>query len=549
MRGRMALLLGVAMLPAGAIAMQLGFNAISARQAAYEDTLASRTMETIAPERAIVDQVRQILRVLAASPDFQRARAGDCRAWLGGVAEEYNFVASIAGSSEDGRVLCSVPQAPPNFRAQPTEIRRIATARDAFTMAYVEHGRLAGVPVIAAMQPLKDDGNRRVGFVGVSMRASLFKGMLDASQAESGARLAIVDSAGRVILASSSPSSATDPPLPTPRQFAERRRDPRSGVAYAAVEGGDAVIAPLSDPDLFMVTSWPQSQPYWQRMGGYAVSIAAPLLIWILAVAAGWFAIEIYVARPLSMLEGAARGFARGDEVSEPDGLATAPEEIRSLRRTMAAMAKTLRGREGRLIEALAEERALLREVHHRVKNNLQMVASLLSIQARAAGDDSEARGLSRAHDRVQLLALVHQRIYASGELRDLRLDDLMAEIARQLIQARGAAGQKITLRLELGVARADTDRAVPLAFLFGEGVSSALDCIGEAGGELKVLLQQDEDGALRFAMDVDAEGPVADSGISARLIDAFARQLGAQLGRSPPCRLWISIPPRVESA
>ena len=67
----------------------------------------------------------------------------------------------------------------------------------------------------------------------------------------------------------------------------------------------------------------------------------------------------------------------------KPLELTGAPDEIRSLRRTLAAMAKTLRGREQRLVAALAEERALLREVHHRVKNNLQMVASLLNIQAR----------------------------------------------------------------------------------------------------------------------------------------------------------------------
>src|SRR5262249_54422539 len=163
--------------------------------------------------------------------------------------------------------------------------------------------------------------------------------------------------------------------------------------------------------------------------------------------------------------ETAARGFARGEDVRESEELASAPDEIRSLRRTLAAMAKTLKGREARLVEALAEERALLREVHHRVKNNLQMVASLLSIQARAAKDESEAWGLARAHDRVQMLALVHQRIYSSGEVRDLRLDDLATEITRQLVQARGALAQKITLSLDVAPARDDIDRAVPLAF------------------------------------------------------------------------------------
>jgi two-component sensor histidine kinase len=223
----------------------------------------------------------------------------------------------------------------------------------------------------------------------------------------------------------------------------------------------------------------------------------------LLAIGAGWVAVEVFVARPLSSLEAAARGFARGEDIADPPALLSAPVEIRSLRRTLAAMAKTLRGRELRLVEALAEERALLREVHHRVKNNLQMVASLLNIQARAAPDESEAWGLARAHDRVQLLALVHQRIYSSGELRELRVDDLAAEIARQLLQSRGPAAKDINLILDVAPARAGADRAVPLAFLIGESVSAALDALSEAGAvNLHLMLVQEPDGETRFAID-----------------------------------------------
>jgi two-component sensor histidine kinase len=224
--------------------------------------------------------------------------------------------------------------------------------------------------------------------------------------------------------------------------------------------------------------------------------------------------------------------------------MASAPDEIRALRRTLAAMAKTLRGREQRLVETLGEERALLREVHHRVKNNLQMVASLLNIQARAAADESEARGLARAHDRVQLMALVHQRIYASGEVRLLRLDELAAEIARQLLQSRGAAAKDINLKLDLGEARVDVDRAVPATFLIGEAMSNALDALADATAELTLALREDETGEIRISL--EGEGGAQTTSPSARLIDAFARQLGAAIGRDPqrPYAIWVRLPP-----
>lgn len=545
MRGRIALLLGLAMLPAGAIAMQVGFNAAAARQAAYQETLSRRAIESIASERRTIDELREMLRVLATTPSLQQIEAGDCRDWLSEISARYPYIASISVTSDDGYLFCSVP-ATTAARVPDSDIRRRARARDAFTMGYTEHGVLSGLPVLAALEPIRD-GGRRIGFVGASIPTTELVALLErsrgANNALDNARAAIVDSHGRVIAESAPNGNA--PPLPAAEEVTRRFG---GEPVFIKVSGGDAVIVPLYAPDLYAVMSWAPERPLWQRIGGIVFSIAAPLLIWLLAIGAGWLAIEVFVARPLSSLEAAARGYARGEDVADSPALLSAPSEIRSLRRTLAAMAKTLRGRELRLVEALAEERALLREVHHRVKNNLQMVASLLNIQSRAASDESESWGLARAHDRVQLLAVVHQRIYSSGELRDVRVDEIAAEVARQLLQSRGASAKEINLVMELGSARAGVDRAVPLAFLIGEGVSVALDALSDLGAvEVKLMLQQDEDGVTRFAIDASVAAERARTpGPGARLIDAFARQLNATIGRDParPYMLWALVPP-----
>ena len=547
MRGRIALLLGLAMLPAGAIAMQVGFNAAAARQAAYQENLSRRALESIATERRTIDELREMLRVLAATPALQQIEAGDCRDWLSEISARYPYIASISVSSDDNVLLCSVPATTANRQLPDSDIRRRARARDSFTMGYTEHGMLSGLPVLAALEPIRN-GDRRIGFVGASIPTTQLAALLERSRTSSNnalrnARAAIIDSHGRVIAESAPEGNA--PPLPSPEAITNRFG---GEPVFLKVTGGDAVIVPLYAPDLYAVMSWAPDQPVWRRVGEIGFTIAAPILIWLLAIGAGWLAIEVFVARPLSSLESAARSFARGEDVGDPPALLNAPSEIRSLRRTLAAMAKTLRGRELRLVEALAEERALLREVHHRVKNNLQMVASLLNIQARAASDENEAWGLARAHDRVQLLAVVHQRIYSSGELRDVRVDDIAAEVARQLLQSRGAASKEINLVMELGSARAGVDRAVPLSFLIGEGVSAALDALSDLGPvELRLTLHQDEDGQTRFAIDADIDAERARTpGPGARLIDAFARQLNATIGRDAarPYMLWAIVPP-----
>jgi len=535
----MALLLALALLPAGAIAAQVGVNAIAARQAAYEESLSRRALQSIAVERSAIDELREMLRVLAARPELNQISAGDCRQWLGAVVERYPYLRSLSVSSNEGRIMCSVPAAPANFISPPSSLRTRARTLDRFVIGYVERGGLTDIPVLAALEPVRNESGVRIGFIGASIDIGTLREILNRGRTLDGARAAIVDESGFVI-AESTVETDADLRLPSTAQV---RNHLGPQPSFVAVPGGAAVIAPLHAPDLFIVMAWAPDQPSWRRWGELAFSVAAPLLIWLFAIGAGWFAIEVYVARPLSNLEAAARSFARGEEVHDPPALATAPEEIRALRRTMAAMAKTLRGREQRLVEALAEERALLREVHHRVKNNLQMVASLLNIQARGARDDSEARGLARAHDRVQLLAAVHQRIYSSGEVRELRLDDLAADIARQLLQSRGLQGADVSF--DFGEVRADADRAVPLAFLIGESISSALDEPDALRG-LKLMLRQDETGEVRFVADADVNMNEAPKPASGRLVDAFARQLGASVGRdaSRPLSLWVSVPP-----
>lgn len=535
----MALLLALAMLPAGAIAMQVGLNALEARQAAYEEALGRRALVAMDVERRTFDEIREMLRVLASTPELQRIAAEDCSNWITGVLDRYRDLAALSISNENGAMVCAGPMQPAaGFRAR-SETRDRARARDGFTMGYNPRGGLTNLPVLAALEPMREPGGRRIGFVSASIAVGTLQAKLDNNRALDGARAAIVDYSGHIIAQTGGDLGDYVPPLPTPAQVRDHfGAEPR----FVSVRGGSAVVAPLQAPDIYFVMSWAPNQPAWRSWSALAISVAAPVLIWLFAIGAGWFAIEVYVTRPLSNLESAARAYARGEEIPESAALLAAPEEIRALRRTLAAMAKTLRGREQRLVDALAEERALLREVHHRVKNNLQMVASLLNIQARGAKDESEARGLSRAHDRVQLLALVHRGIYSSGAVRALHVDELAADIARTLLQSRGLQANHV--RFEFSPVETDADRAAPLSFLMGEAISAALDEMGE-DATLHLMLQQDEGGEVRFAVEIEGAEAGEASPQSVRLIDAFARQLGAKLGRDPsrPSRIWVVLP------
>jgi two-component system, sensor histidine kinase PdtaS len=340
--------------------------------------------------------------------------------------------------------------------------------------------------------------------------------------------------------------------VPAPERV--RRAIAAEQMLFRSGGGEDVLVTPLYAPDLYLLSSWRPATRSFSDMLAFGFAVASPLLMWIIAITVGWLAIEAFVSRPLQHVEELARGYVRGSEAKLNEDVQNAPDEIRSLARTLAAMARTLRVREQRLAEALREERALLREVHHRVKNNLQVVASLLNIQARAAHDTSEAWGLARAHDRVQLLSIVHQRIYSSGEVREIRLDEIARDVARHLTQSRGGAIAELELDMHIEPVRCDVDHAVPMGFLLAESISNALDHAPPAGREkFQLRMTQDEGGAIRFAINapLDPRIPV-EPDAKVRLVEAFARQLGAQVARQATggrYRVWAETPPLVAAA
>jgi hypothetical protein len=243
----------------------------------------------------------------------------------------------------------------------------------------------------------------------------------------------------------------------------------------------------------------------------------------LLVAAWAWFNSEL--VRPLNTLGQIARAFSRGEETPRT-GWQTSDRAPLPPWQAVDTLAGVLDAQTHTLEDALNVERVLLREVNHRIRNNLQMVSSILAIQARA----DETQGASRAHDRVELLALAHDRIYASGVVHDVRLDDLAAEIGRNMMSVRGARARSVRLNLAVEPARTTNDCAVPMAFLIGESLSHALAVLGpEAVTTMTMALYTEPDGAIVFSLSSPAFSSHRLLLPSVRrVMDAFASQLSA---------------------
>jgi two-component sensor histidine kinase len=217
-----------------------------------------------------------------------------------------------------------------------------------------------------------------------------------------------------------------------------------------------------------------------------------------------------------------------------------------------AEMANKIDGREQELREAIETREAMMREIHHRVKNNLQIVTSLLNLQAKAVQGESAQRAFNDIQTRVRALALVHRYLYESEDLQSVNLATFLKELAASLQLSYGISQDQVAIEVDADEVWDVSDRAVPLALFMTETMSNALKHAFPQGrqGVIRIVLKAGQESMVRFSVEDNgiglteaqtiAQGPQASLGMS--LIKAFARQVDGKLTISGPPGTVVSI-------
>ena len=260
------------------------------------------------------------------------------------------------------------------------------------------------------------------------------------------------------------------------------------GVQFLALRDGDrelTVIPPAGRAASLTFMDWPIGNGSLQARVGVAreritavdqLVLLLPVLMWVAAALITWLLVSRLLIRPLKRLQRAVLGYQPGSgtlDLPEKLGPSTEIQELReAFRRAFARVEES----EGDMTEALEGQRRLVREVHHRVKNNLQVIASLLNIHGRSAGN-TEARaayaGISR---RVGALSIVHRNHFAEmEENRGISLRPLLSELAAELRAGAPDEARGFVIDLDLETAYTTQDVAVAVAFLVTEIVEFAM--------------------------------------------------------------------------
>ncbi|WP_156679896.1 sensor histidine kinase [Sphingomonas profundi] len=269
-----------------------------------------------------------------------------------------------------------------------------------------------------------------------------------------------------------------------------------------------------------------------------ALMILLPILMWLAAALIGWLVMDRLVLKPLGQLQRAitAYGAGGGGPLALPV-LTTPSTEIRALGQAFAAVTRTLTEHEAELESGLARQTRLTREVHHRVKNNLQVVSSLINLHSRGVRDPDVGAAYASIQRRVDALAVVHRNHYAElEENRGVGLRPLLGELASNLRATAAPDAAQLSITLELAPLFASQDVAVPVAFLVTELVELAMNCDPRGGVAIRLHPTDRPDRAVLtviapgLAEEACRTHPARDR--SARVVEGLSRQLRAPLER-----------------
>jgi len=193
---------------------------------------------------------------------------------------------------------------------------------------------------------------------------------------------------------------------------------------------------------------------------------------------------------------------------------------------------------EKRIRDALREKELLLEEVHHRVKNNLQVVHSLLDLQALRMADDALVGMLRDSQNRIRSMSLIHQTLYQSQDFAQVDFDQFLGGLLPRLMESYASTAGHVSIDVQCRDVKLPINEAIPCGLIVNELVSNALKhgFSGGRRGSIMVSIRQDEDQQIEMSISNDGH-PIPESmeldhtgSLGLQLVHLLTQQLRGEL-------------------
>lgn len=532
--GRLALMVALAMLPLGLLGLVQSQNVAHETQARSELAVMGETVRAATPEIRLIQSAQTIAATLAQTvlPFVDDPAA--CSRMAAEVAAQEPAISLVAFVPLSGKMSCSSTGKVYDFSTHPLFAEVSAQEKPGFVVN--PNGPVSGTSVLGISHPVRDASGARIGLISISLphtaltNAHFSEGqVVDTREPVS---LLTFDADGTILTAS---AGLTDAPLQLPAEvplqlMATPRGQTFTGLSVAGYQRVFSVV-PIAD-GLFLLGTW-RTEDKLSLFGVNVGPLIFPLLMWIAAMTVALLASEGLVTRHMRRLGVAMKSFSGGARKQIDLDLAGSPAEIRALGQSFEVMTATILRDEAQLEDALRQKELLLREVHHRTGNSLQLIASIMRMHMRQEKSDTVRSILDGLHDRVMGLATVHMGLYQTTGQKDVRMDELFNGVIRQITAMGKQASEKPQIATDLAPIHLIPDQAVPLALLLTELLSSIST---PAAGQITISFTEKDEGHARLRITgpaVAGTKPSTDptpSVIGTQLVRSFANQIGGTL-------------------
>ncbi|GGF64968.1 histidine kinase [Azorhizobium oxalatiphilum] len=515
-RRRLILVILIAIMPIASACMLQGVLQLRRTSEETQARLVQSAIAAAGSVQNVFAAAENVLQALKNANDVRNADA-DCQATLSGANLSVLFSTNISLFGSDGVLRCSALTPNDNVVSDRSWWRESVQAKD-FTLSSRMVSPITRNEILIGTLPLFSASGAFDGALSIGINGLWLDNLLKREMAPTAGIISLLDATGREIASNASVASR--------RMFAGRDLSSYTDHLGEAADDKGTVwsfaVAPLERHGLMVAIARPKDELFRWTTLHVMISFVLPVVMVIFTLVAIWLATDRIVLQWLLYMRRVTAVYAQGHYGFRPTRMHQAPSEFRVLGHAIEDMALAVRERDGKLRESLAEKTGLVREIHHRIKNSLQVVVSLLSLYGSSVPQGEDRRRFEQLRVRVNTLAVVHRIFYEASEGSEVRVRELLREMA---VLLEGAADRNVTVVVEADDALTlPTDFAVPLALMVTEIIMTLAR--HDATSPARLTL----DGAIEggtFILTLTSSEPSDGRLGKADLAHGFASQLG----------------------
>lgn len=535
---RVAALLAIALLPLGLIAVHQTNQTLIETEMLERRAFLAMTDVAAQDEQNLMKQtLGQALALGEIAYDLRDDRAA-CRAVLSAFVDRSSDHVFAGFIPKSGLMECTSNGGTEDFSQSETFADAIGTTYN--RAAVRQAGSQTGLPVIIISAPIIIEGTW-VGFLSISVPTQLMRAITANTPPDDiDFNIALMDNTNTVFAMT---DASADNSVPLPVNLSDLDRIQQGADTFVSQDQyGDMRIfagVPIFGDQIFGISS----QIIDNSASGITTRftpVLFPVIMWMVSLIVAFLAVDRLVIRHVKRLEGYMIAYAHGARDLPHHHMDDAPGELRNLGLSLRDLIQKVTDDEAKLERALDEKSVLLKEVYHRVKNNLQLISSITNMQIRMAHTPDARAALLRVQERVMSLAAVHRMLYTAASLTQVRADHLVEMIINQVTMLSDDQRKSITVKTELDTITLYPDQAMPLALLVSEAATNAIKHMSTstAPSTLSFTLTIDEADRIHIAIvntlhettDQSDTPAAASDGLGSQLIEAFAGQLDAEM-------------------